>query len=274
MFASWPSDPATAKNLLGLSSSVAFGCWAWLTVQLGPTYAAELAGEQSTNTLASASGAASAAKPTPAKPAAPVNPAASEQPAAPIRLAAATKPAAPMKPEAGAVPPTAPSAASTTTPAASAGNPTGPTTPATAGSAATPAPAPGQVSHPPTPTPEPDVQPAGNDAAAESTPMTVVNFAFDDASVGKRGCRQLASVARKLRDRAAARVTLRGHTDSVGESAYNETLSRERAESVKKCLISLGASSQQIHVESLGSSQPVDTGQPDANRRVELIWNP
>lgn len=65
-----------------------------------------------------------------------------------------------------------------------------------------------------------------------------------------------------------------GHTDTIGSTTYNQTLSERRAKSVKKYLTSnLGLSATRVFSEGMGESVPlpdIPGGHPQ-NRRVELL---
>ena len=65
-----------------------------------------------------------------------------------------------------------------------------------------------------------------------------------------------------------------GHTDSVGNDAYNQKLSVRRAEAVKAFLVSKGIEKNRVYTEGKGEKQPVadnKTAEGRAkNRRVEI----
>ena len=67
-------------------------------------------------------------------------------------------------------------------------------------------------------------------------------------------------------------LKLAGHTDWIGSDAANQRLAKERAESVKKYLVSQGAGSVHIEAVGYGESQPVATNKTadgrQKNRRV------
>lgn len=70
-------------------------------------------------------------------------------------------------------------------------------------------------------------------------------------------------------------LVITGHTDSVGSTAYNMTLGRKRAESVKKYLVeTYHIDEQRLSIRSAGESQPIaDNGTPEGqakNRRVTI----
>ncbi len=70
-------------------------------------------------------------------------------------------------------------------------------------------------------------------------------------------------------------LEVQGHTDSTGSDAVNQTLSEQRAESVRSYLVQQGVAESTIIARGLGKSEPVaDNGTAagrQKNRRVELI---
>jgi outer membrane protein OmpA-like peptidoglycan-associated protein len=69
-------------------------------------------------------------------------------------------------------------------------------------------------------------------------------------------------------------ILIEGHTDNVGESSYNETLSRKRATTVGNYLKSAGISASRLTIKWYGETQPKVENSNDANRaenrRVEF----
>ncbi len=69
-------------------------------------------------------------------------------------------------------------------------------------------------------------------------------------------------------------ITVIGHTDSVGTAASNQTLSEQRAASVKMQLLSRNVPAANINTVGMGESQPVGDNNTAAgraqNRRVEM----
>lgn len=71
------------------------------------------------------------------------------------------------------------------------------------------------------------------------------------------------------------KLHLTGHTDNEGDDATNMTLSKERAEVVKKQLTSLGIATDQLATDAKGETQPKESNDtPEgrrANRRVAIV---
>lgn len=81
-----------------------------------------------------------------------------------------------------------------------------------------------------------------------------------------------------IADRAAttgAKITLIGHTDNIGPDAANLKLGMQRAETVKRYLISKGVPASSITTQSKGEAEPIADNTTEEgraqNRRTELI---
>jgi outer membrane protein OmpA-like peptidoglycan-associated protein len=81
-------------------------------------------------------------------------------------------------------------------------------------------------------------------------------------------------VATDLLSRATY-VEIVGHTDDVGDDAYNLALSLERAQSVSDYLVSKGLDPNKVVVTGMGESDPIASNStPEGraqNRRVEVL---
>lgn len=77
-----------------------------------------------------------------------------------------------------------------------------------------------------------------------------------------------------LKDDAAARVRIVGHTDNTGSDAINDPLSERRAESVRNYLVDRGVSGGRIDTAGRGEREPIADNSTEAgrakNRRVEI----
>ena len=89
---------------------------------------------------------------------------------------------------------------------------------------------------------------------------------------------KLDDVAKALLDQSFKSIVVEGHTDSQGSASKNETLSQQRAETVRSHLVSRGIPADKISAVGLGSSRPVaDNATADGranNRRVEIVVQP
>jgi outer membrane protein OmpA-like peptidoglycan-associated protein len=90
---------------------------------------------------------------------------------------------------------------------------------------------------------------------------------------------KLAQVATVLsqQDRNS-KIIVNGYTDSQGAASFNQTLSQNRADSVRSYLVSHGIASDRITAVGNGPASPVaDNGSPEGradNRRVEIVVQP
>jgi OOP family OmpA-OmpF porin len=78
-----------------------------------------------------------------------------------------------------------------------------------------------------------------------------------------------------LNENVLARLTIEGHTDNLGSSEKNLTLSQLRAEAVYNYLVSKGADKSKIFAVGYGDTKPIANNKTPQgrtkNRRVELI---
>lgn len=92
----------------------------------------------------------------------------------------------------------------------------------------------------------------------------------------KPGAREkLAKVAGILLSYPGLNIEVGGYTDNVGSDAMNQTLSENRAGSVRDYLVQQGVASNSVSVRGFGNSLPVSSNDNSAgrqqNRRVELL---
>lgn len=101
-----------------------------------------------------------------------------------------------------------------------------------------------------------------------------VTFEFDSARLTRQAEGRLDNVAQALQSSESMRVRVSGHTDSVGSDTYNQTLSQNRADSVKRYLVGAGIDGARLTTRGYGESRPVASNETAAgraqNRRVEL----
>lgn len=88
----------------------------------------------------------------------------------------------------------------------------------------------------------------------------------------------LEQVAEALKMQPETTLTVAGFTSSTGSQEFNQSLSQDRAESVRDYLVSRGIPDERIETIGYGQDRPVasnDTSEGRAmNRRVEIILNP
>ncbi|QQA43449.1 OmpA family protein [Pelagovum pacificum] len=103
-------------------------------------------------------------------------------------------------------------------------------------------------------------------------------FATDSATLSGALQSDLAALARNLNQYPSTSVTVIGHTDNTGEAAYNQNLSRNRAQAVTASLVTNGVAPGRINTVGRGEDEPIATNLTEEgraqNRRVEIIINP
>jgi OmpA family len=117
-------------------------------------------------------------------------------------------------------------------------------------------------------------QPGGSGASQDERGQYVVLFGLDSAALDAEAREVIRAAADDYRRTGAARVEVRGYTDTSGSAEYNEALSERRAEAVAEELIRLGVPPAAITRAGLGETELlVQTGdgvREAANRRAEI----
>ncbi len=102
-----------------------------------------------------------------------------------------------------------------------------------------------------------------------------VNFARGSSQLTDEAVGILDNVIRTLREHPDALIAIAAHTDGRGREEDNLTLSRDRAVSVARYLITRGIPKSQMSARAFGEYQPIaenDTAEGRAmNRRVEIV---
>jgi len=100
-----------------------------------------------------------------------------------------------------------------------------------------------------------------------------INFETASAKINNEDSVELKTFAAFMHDNPAYDVEIVGHTDNQGAKAFNQKLSEQRAESVKKTLLKHGIEESRIKTSGKGEDEPVasnDTEEGRAhNRRIE-----
>jgi len=107
--------------------------------------------------------------------------------------------------------------------------------------------------------------------------MSDVLFDTNQATLKPGAREKLAKVSGILLAYPTLKMTVEGHTDSIGSDEYNMDLSRRRADSVRAYLIENGISPANIEAHGMGKDNPVASNDTAAgrqqNRRVEMVVN-
>lgn len=87
----------------------------------------------------------------------------------------------------------------------------------------------------------------------------------------------LDNMVKLLQDDANLKLSIEGHTDNVGKDEFNQTLSENRAASVKQYLVNKGVDESRLTAQGFGETQPVVDNNTAAgrakNRRVVMTVN-
>jgi outer membrane protein OmpA-like peptidoglycan-associated protein len=101
-----------------------------------------------------------------------------------------------------------------------------------------------------------------------------VTFATSQSYISPGFHATLNDIAKVLTKFDKTLLSIEGHTDSSGSNAFNETLSTQRAQSVKDYLVNQLIIAERLKITGHGESQPLvpnDTPKNKAlNRRVEI----
>jgi len=102
-----------------------------------------------------------------------------------------------------------------------------------------------------------------------------VLFATGSAEIQGGTNQNLEKLANFLNQYPDRQVLIEGHTDSVGSALFNQRLSLQRAESVRRFLINRGIDSRRLSVSGYGFERPVASNDSatgrQQNRRVEVV---
>ena len=105
-----------------------------------------------------------------------------------------------------------------------------------------------------------------------------ITFAFDSSNLQSQFYPVLNNVADTLNEYNQTVIEVAGHTDSVGDASYNQTLSVQRAQSVASYLTGRGVMQQRMIVTGAGETRPIASNDTEAgraqNRRVEITIVP
>ncbi|MDX1457294.1 MAG: OmpA family protein [Marinobacter sp.] len=107
--------------------------------------------------------------------------------------------------------------------------------------------------------------------------LTLGDVLFDvgKADLKPAAERTIGRLAQFMLEYPERRVLIEGYTDSTGDDAFNQSLSLQRANSVRDALAAMGVASSRIDTRGYGESYPVasnsTTGGRQQNRRVEIV---
>lgn len=86
---------------------------------------------------------------------------------------------------------------------------------------------------------------------------------------------ELEKAIELLKSNPSMKIEVGGHTDNVGDDAFNMKLSHDRAKSVRDYLVNGGIASERLQAKGYGELNPIATNDTDdgrkANRRTEFV---
>jgi len=103
-----------------------------------------------------------------------------------------------------------------------------------------------------------------------------IQFETRKSDLNSRSKVMLRALANHLDRHPALALHIEGHTDNVGDDAFNLGLSQNRAREVVAFLVSCGIDASRLHAEGYGETRPKASNATDEgrrlNRRTEFRW--
>ena len=117
--------------------------------------------------------------------------------------------------------------------------------------------------------------PAAAAAPAPAAPANfIVYFDFNSDKLNPAALKVVDDAAAEFKKRGRATITLAGHTDKSGSSAYNQRLSKRRADAVLSAMVARGVPANIVTEQAFGEDRPAvptaDGVKEARNRRVEI----
>jgi|GEM_PF-675865 len=95
-----------------------------------------------------------------------------------------------------------------------------------------------------------------------------VNFLFNDTALTNSSSVKVKSIISTLKQSPDVKTWIFAHTDDVGTSSYNLSLSKRRANALRKLLISNGISGNLIKANGVGENKPVADNKTKSGRAI------
>lgn len=103
-----------------------------------------------------------------------------------------------------------------------------------------------------------------------------IYFDFDSYTIKEEFRPVVEAHAKYLNAHKDRKVVIQGNTDDRGGAEYNLALGQKRAEAVRKALLLLGVSDDQVEAISFGKEKPKALGNDEAawaeNRRADIVY--
>lgn len=112
--------------------------------------------------------------------------------------------------------------------------------------------------------------------AGDTLTLTELRFATNQSRILPESLGLMDQVAGQLLANPKVKVSIQGHTDSIGAADYNLSLSQNRAQSVVDYLLQRGVNPMQLSAQGFGETAPLASNDTEdgraVNRRVELLF--
>ena len=104
--------------------------------------------------------------------------------------------------------------------------------------------------------------------------LNSIFFETDKAALLPASFPELDRLKGLLLQDSVLRISIEGHTDSIGSAEHNLALSKDRATAVKSYLVKAGIPASRLEVQAFGSTKPIATNSSEdgrsQNRRVQF----
>jgi len=101
-----------------------------------------------------------------------------------------------------------------------------------------------------------------------------INFDTGKSSISSESQTLVEELYKMVNANPSLKIMVEGHTDNVGNQGSNQTLSEQRAASVKQALVSKGIAPERISTKGFGQDKPISDNTTEEgkakNRRVEI----
>lgn len=104
--------------------------------------------------------------------------------------------------------------------------------------------------------------------AGKKIVLNNIFFDVNQSTLRKESYAELSRALKFMNDLTSMTLEISGHTDNVGSSKANKTLSEERAKAVMDYMIANGADKSRLTYKGYGSSKPVASNQNEAGRQL------
>jgi outer membrane protein OmpA-like peptidoglycan-associated protein len=104
-----------------------------------------------------------------------------------------------------------------------------------------------------------------------------INFETGKSDIKPESQAIVDQISEMLKSNPSLKISVEGHTDNVGTSATNKTLSENRANAVKNALVTKGIDKSRLSSKGFGQDNPISDNNTEEgkakNRRVEIVKN-